>query len=270
MGQHFLINPTFLDLFLKHAEIDQRDSVFEVGTGLGSLTSALASVARRVLSLEKDPRLYEIARVVLQGLKPIRVINADAIEVDWRRLLKSKEKRRWLFAGNLPYSVSKRLLEILLDHSDLFRRAVFSVQWEVGQRLVAPPGSEYYGLLSLLVRLKGDVRIVGKIPPSAFLPRPEVFSALVVLDFYSQPLLESKKERSVVQIAKAALSQRRKTIANALKASLRLPATSIPTMLAEAGISGERRGESLSLDELLRLAEMWIAMERRETKPTAG
>ncbi|MCS7224112.1 MAG: 16S rRNA (adenine(1518)-N(6)/adenine(1519)-N(6))-dimethyltransferase RsmA [Armatimonadetes bacterium] len=254
MGQHFLVNPTFLDRIVEAADLRETDWVFEVGTGLGCLTAAAASVAQKVVSIEKDRRLYQIARAILQHIPGVELRHADALKVNWGAILNDKPPQRWIFLSNLPYSVSKAILERLLDNADLFGRAVITVQREVGFRMVASAGSPDYGLLSVMVALKSRPTVVARIPPTAFFPRPQVWSVVVRLDFEAERLIAKEEEDYFFLAAQAALSYRRKTLANALLSGLGWDPEDIQALLSSAGLNPKRRGETLTLEEIVALS----------------
>jgi 16S rRNA (adenine1518-N6/adenine1519-N6)-dimethyltransferase len=149
-----------------------------------------------------------------------------------------------VLCGNLPYHLSSPILFHLLDQSGSVRRALFLLQTEVAERIAAPPGGRDYGLLSVLLQRVADVRIGLRVPRHAFTPPPEVQSAALVLDLLSEPRAPVQSEQRFRELVKAAFSQRRKTLWNALK--------SVPgarEALARAGIDPQRRGETLSVEE---------------------
>jgi 16S rRNA (adenine1518-N6/adenine1519-N6)-dimethyltransferase len=149
---------------------------------------------------------------------------------------------RIVVCGNLPYHLSSPILFHLLDQRSAVRRAVLLLQREVAERVVAPPGGRDYGLLSVLLQLVADARIGLKVDRHAFTPPPEVESSALVLDFLPAPRAEVRDERRFRALVKAAFSQRRKTLWNALK-----PLAGGRVALERAGIDPRRRGETLSV-----------------------
>ncbi|MFA0751774.1 MAG: hypothetical protein SLRJCFUN_002177 [Candidatus Fervidibacter sp.] len=255
MGQSFLVNRRVLAKILQAAELQPDDGVFEVGTGFGTLTAALATQCRQVVSLEKDKRLAEIARKLLSPFPNIVVHQADALTANWSELLNAHFVARWKFVANLPYAISKPLLMRLLRERHLFADATVTVQREVAQRMVAQAGQDNYSILSVAVQLYADVRVVATVPPTSFYPEPEVWSAVVKLTFLPAPRVFVADERFFFRVAEAVLLHRRKTIANALHHRLGVPKEQANEILRQCGIAPERRGETLTLTELARLAE---------------
>lgn len=255
MGQSFLINRRVLAKILQAAELSPDDGAFEVGTGFGTLTAALAAQCRQVVSLEKDRRLADIARKLLSPFPNITVHQADALTANWSELLNAHSVDRWKFVANLPYFISKPLLMRLLRERQLFADATVTVQREVAQRMVAQAGQSNYSILSVAVQLYADVRIVGTVPPTSFFPEPEVWSSVVKLTFLPTPRVPVSDERFFFRVAEAVLAHRRKTVANALYHRLGIPKERASDILRQCGIDPERRGETLTLTELAQLAE---------------
>ncbi|MFA0730487.1 MAG: hypothetical protein LKKZDAJK_002415 [Candidatus Fervidibacter sp.] len=253
MGQSFLVNRRVLAKILEAAELQPDDGAFEVGTGFGTLTAALATQCRQVVSLEKDKRLAEIARKLLLPFPNIVVHQADALTVNWSELLNAHFVARWKFVANLPYAIGKPLLMRLLRERHLFADATVTVQREVAQRMVAQAGQDNYSILSVAVQLYADVRVVATVPPTSFYPEPEVWSAVVKLTFLPAPRVSVADERFFFRVAEAVLLHRRKTVANALHHRLGIPKEPASQILRDCGIDPERRGETLSLTELARL-----------------
>ena len=253
MGQSFLVNRRVLAKILDAAELQPDDGAFEVGTGFGTLTAALATQCRQVVSLEKDKRLAEIARKLLLPFPNIVVPQADALTVNWSELLNAHFVARWKFVANLPYAIGKPLLMRLLRERHLFADATVTVQREVAQRMVAQAGQDNYSILSVAVQLYADVRVVATVPPTSFYPEPEVWSAVVKLTFLPAPRVSVADERFFFRVAEAVLLHRRKTVANALHHRLGIPKEPASQILRDCGIDPERRGETLSLTELARL-----------------
>ncbi|MCS6861952.1 MAG: 16S rRNA (adenine(1518)-N(6)/adenine(1519)-N(6))-dimethyltransferase RsmA, partial [Abditibacteriales bacterium] len=154
-GQNFLIDGNILGKIVNAAELTPEDVVLEIGAGLGVLTRALAERARVVIAIEKDPRLLAALRETLHDLPNARVVQGDALQVSWEDLLNEYSSRRTLdvarkVVSNLPYSISKPILQRLSASRSLFSRMVLTVQREVAERLAAAPGTKVYGALSVI------------------------------------------------------------------------------------------------------------------------
>jgi 16S rRNA (adenine1518-N6/adenine1519-N6)-dimethyltransferase len=256
MGQSFIVNRSALERIVNSAELKPDEGAFEIGTGFGTLTAALAQKCRVVISLEKDRHLFSVAETLLKPLANVRLICDDALTADWEGLIREHgEVARWKFVSNLPYAISKPLLMRLMRERHLFPLAVVTVQREVAQRMTAKPGDEGYSILSIAVQFYADVRILFNLPPTSFYPEPEVWSSVVKLQFLPQPRVNVSDERWFFKVAEAVLMQRRKTITNALHIRFGLPKGLLAELLQSCGIDPERRGETLSIHELAQLAE---------------
>ncbi len=256
MGQSFMVNRSALERIVSAAELKPEDRVFEVGTGFGTLTAVLAQKCQVVVSVEKDKRLFSVAQSLLSPIQNIILVCDDALTANWRELLERHgQVDRWKFVSNLPYAISKPLLMKLMQERQLFDLAVVTVQREVAQRMVAKPNDESYSILSIAVQFYADAHILFNLPPTSFHPEPEVWSSVVKLRFLPKPRVEVLDERWFFKVAEAVLMQRRKTVVNALHIRFALPKGFLKELLQQCGIDPERRGETLTLQELAQLAE---------------
>lgn len=235
-GQNFLGDERILDSLASLARLRPGDVVIELGAGLGHFTLALARTGARVVAVERDRELAPILREQLPG---IEVVEADAASFDLKAI-----GRGLVVCGNLPYHLSSPILFHLLDQREAVKRAVLLLQAEVAERIAAPPGGRDYGLLSVLVQHVADVSLGLHVPRHAFTPAPEVESVALVIDFLAQPRAQVRDEPRFRALVKAAFSQRRKTLWNALRS---LPGAR--EALTRAEIDPRRRGETLSVAE---------------------
>lgn len=225
------------------------DDVVEVGAGFGSLTLALAAAAKSVKAIEFDRSLIAALGETVGGLENVEVVAGDAMKVDFRRLARGGPHR---FISNLPYNIGTPLVARLLDGVPGIRDFIVLVQREVGERLVASPGSKAYGGVSVLVRHHCDSTILGKVPPTVFWPVPKVESILVHL-VRRKPRAETPSSE-LMRIVRAAFSQRRKMLANSLSSGLGLDIPQVRDALSAAGISERARAEELSVEDFDRVA----------------
>ena len=177
-GQHFLADPNLARAIVADAGVREGDRVVEVGAGLGSLTVPLAEAGARVLAIEVDHGLSRALREVVGSYPNVRIEVSDAMRTDWTTALSAD---RWSMVSNLPYNVSVPLLVEFLQSAPIDRYVVM-VQREVGERLVARPGEEAYGAVSVRVAYRADARVLRRVPAAVFWPRPRVDSVLVRLD----------------------------------------------------------------------------------------
>jgi len=255
LGQHFLRDPRVAGAIVEQAHLRKADLCVEIGAGEGVLTGLLAERAGRLLALEVDDALVAKLRPRLASSPHAEVRHADARSFDYSILpaLKPSPAGRVVVVGNLPYSASKPILEHLVEARAAISEMVLTLQKEVAERVAAAPGSKRYGTLSVLTQLYCEVRLAMTIPPGAFRPPPKVESSVLRLRVLPAPRVPLADEVLFHRVVKAAFSQRRKNLANALAGGLRLSVEAARVYLSNAGIDPTRRAETLSLDEFARL-----------------
>jgi 16S rRNA (adenine1518-N6/adenine1519-N6)-dimethyltransferase len=250
LGQNFLLDLNLTAKIARSAGDLTGCDVLEVGPGPGGLTRGLlASGARRVLAIEKDPRcLPALAQIAAAYPGRLQVIEGDALDIDVMAHLTGPVR----IVSNLPYNVGTVLLTRWLDTPDwppFWDSLTLMFQREVAERIVAVPGSSAYGRLSVLANWRSDARIVMGLPPEAFTPPPKVSSAVVRLDALRAPRFAA--DRTVLlPMVKAAFGQRRKM----LRSSLRGFAPGIEDHLIAAGIKPTARAEEIELARFCDLA----------------
>ena len=254
LGQNFLVDPEALRKIIQVADIPAGAVVLEVGPGLGSLTRALAQVARKVVAVELDEGLLPLLAQVLAGYQNVEVVKGDILEIDPPQLM---GETGYLVVANIPYYITSALIRHLLSPEIKPARIVLTVQKEVADRICAGPGD--LSLLALSVQVYGEAKKVLRIPSGAFYPAPKVDSGVVRVDLYAQPLIASEQLDDFFKLARAGFSQKRKTLRNSLSAGLHLSPDRVSTLLLSVGIDPRRRAETLSLAEWKGLTEAFIA-----------
>jgi 16S rRNA (adenine1518-N6/adenine1519-N6)-dimethyltransferase len=249
LGQHFLIEPSLAERIASLAGVRRGMRVLEIGAGLGSLTQALAETGADVVAVESDPRLVPALQESVGGFSNVRVAVDDATKADWGSLLDGPAP--WAVVANLPYNVAVPVVMRLLEEEPRVARYLIMVQREVGERLVAAPGDEQYGGVSVRVAYRAEGRLVRRVARSVFWPQPNVDSVLVSLTRRPPPV--SVDEEALWEVVGEAFGQRRKTMRNAL-VRLGVEATGAPAMLAECGIEPKARPEELGLPAFACLA----------------
>lgn len=248
-GQHFLVSVRALDAIVAAAELSPRDTVLEVGPGLGTLTEALAARAGAVIAIEIDARLVRVLEARAGMLPNVHIVHGDALRVDLAVLLSGAGGPGIRKAvANLPYNAAAPLLLRLLDPGFGMTRLVVTVQREVAERIIAPPGTAAYGRLSVVVRYRAAARIVSRIPPGAFLPVPDVESAVLALVPHPHPPVQVDDEARLFRVVAAGFGHRRKTLANALARGLELPSAAVEAACRAAGVDPRVRAETLGLE----------------------
>lgn len=245
LGQNFVVDPNTVRRIARLAEVGPGTPVVEVGAGLGSLTLALAETGAPVIAVETDRHLVPVLTDVVDGLD-VRVVHADAMRLDWDELLAGHD--RWALVANLPYNVATPLVLDLLAGVPQIARMLVMVQLEAGERLVAEPGSGAYGIPSVKVALRATGRIVGKVGPDVFVPRPRVDSALVAIERLELPATDADPDL-LVALVERAFNQRRKMLRRSLADVV------APEAFEAAGIDPTDRPEQLSVVAWGRLAD---------------
>ncbi len=245
LGQHFLLDPNLLDRIVRVAGPLDDVNVIEIGPGPGGLTRALlASDAASVTAIEIDRRAVA-AISELRAAHPdrLRLVEMDARQADLAALVEAPR----VIVANLPYNIGTALLIGWLQQAGMFQSMTLMFQQEVAERIVAAPGSAAYGRLAVLAGLTARAEIVMHVPAAAFTPPPKVASAVVRLTpFAVQP--PPALAQAVAKVTEAAFGQRRKMLRGSLKS------LGGEALLAAAGIAPERRAETLTPAEFVRIA----------------
>lgn len=253
MGQNFLADPNTARRIVRLAGVGAGDRVLEVGPGIGSLTGALAEAVSpdgAVLALELDRHLLPALAEVVDGLPQVQIVQGDALSVDYDALLGDA---RWSMVSNLPYNVATPLMARLLDEVPCLETLSVMVQKEVAERLVAPPGTRACGAISVKVAYHAAATTLGVVPPTVFVPRPKVDSAVVRFERRAAPPVDVPSAEGLFTLARAGFAQRRKTLRQALRPLL---GGRVEEVLGEAGIASIRRAETLTLEEWAALARV--------------
>ncbi len=249
LGQNFLLDLNLTAKIARAAGDLTGHDVLEIGPGPGGLTRGLlASGARRVVAIEKDPRCLPALQQIADAYPGrLHVIEGDAMEIDVTRHLTPPIK----IAANLPYNVGTALLTSWLDPPDwppFWESLTLMFQREVADRIVAQPGSKAFGRLSILTQWRADAKIVMDLPPQAFTPPPKVRSAVVQITALPEPRFPANS-KVLQDIVARAFQQRRKMLRASLKG---IPG--IEDKLKAAGIDPTARAETIDLERFCALA----------------
>jgi 16S rRNA (adenine1518-N6/adenine1519-N6)-dimethyltransferase len=253
-GQNFLIRDDLAERIVEHAHLSPDDVVVEIGPGAGALTPHLAQRVRQVVAVEKDAGLAELLREELSELPRVRIVEADFLEFDVARTAREHDVRQVAIVGNIPYNITTPILERVFEQSAAIRGAVLLVQKEYADRLAAAAGTPAYGALTLFVRYHALLEPLMTVKAAAFWPRPDVDSMLVRFILREQPPVVVPDEALLFRIVRGSFQMRRKQLWNTLAEALQIERSRVASIARQAGISPERRGETLTLDEFARLA----------------
>lgn len=274
LGQNFVADPNTVRRIARLAEVGPGDRVVEVGPGLGSLTLALAETGAEVTAVEVDRYLLPVLRSVVEPAG-VRVVHGDALHLDWAEVLGGPDAatgedggcggavgeggadlddsetatpaRRWALVANLPYNIATPLILDVLARVPAIDRMLVMVQREVAERLAAGVGDPAYGIPSVKVAWWADAEVVGRVPPTVFVPEPRVESALVRLRRHGRQPPGVDRSR-VFRLVDAGFGQRRKMLRRSLAGLVG------PDDFARAGVRPEARAEELALGDWVRLA----------------
>jgi len=244
LGQNFVVDPNTIERIVALAGIRPGDNVIEVGPGLGSLTGSLADAGAHVVAIEADRHLLAPLGEVV-GTRDVQVVHADAMAVAWGDLL--DDRTGWKLVANLPYNLATPLVLHVLDDVPQIGELWVMVQREVGQRLVAEPGSSAMGIPTLRVGYWADGEIVARVPASVFHPRPRVESVVVALRRRADPAAAADPAR-LFELVRTAFRGRRKMLRRSLAALADEDA------FRAAGVASESRPQELALADWDRLA----------------
>lgn len=254
-GQNFITDPGILNKIVTTAEVDGDDIVIEIGPGAGTLTKTLAAKAKQVIAIEIDKQLIPILHETLQGLENVKIIEGDGLKLDLDQLVQmiTGVKCSYKIVANLPYYITTPLVMHFLESNFNIDRIVIMVQKEVAERFNAVPATKEYGALTVSVNYYSRVRIAFRVPRHVFTPQPDVDSAVVDLQIWPEPPVQVENIAIFRRLVKAAFNQRRKTLNNALKV-LGIEKEKVGQILTECNIDPKRRGETLTLEEFVRVA----------------
>lgn len=253
LGQNFITDSNLLDAIVADSGINGDDTVVEIGTGAGTLTRAIAKVAKKVYSFEVDKNLQPVLALSLQGV--------DNAEVDFRDVLKMKDDElrsivgdKFKVVANLPYYITTPLAMRFIESSLAVRSITIMVQKEVALRFVAKPNTADYSAITLAIEMAGDAKITRNVSRNMFFPAPNVDSAVVRIDI-DRAKLDGENVALLHKLVRSSFAMRRKTLANNLSVAFQIDKQEAGKLIEEAGFSPMVRGESLSLDDYKKLTK---------------
>ena len=246
LGQNFVVDPNTVRRIARLADVGPGDLVLEIGAGLGSLTLALVETGAQVVALEVDRYLIEPLTSVVAP-HGVTVHHVDALHADYESILGGRSA---VVVANLPYNVATPLVLHLLESEPLITRMLVMVQREVGERLAAHAGDDAYGAASLRVQYFAAARVVGKVGPSVFVPKPNVDSALVSIVRRPEVAIDPQyvSEAALFEVIRTSFGHRRKMLRRSLSE------WASDGVFERADVAPTRRPEEVSIEEFARLA----------------
>jgi len=246
LGQNFLISQKALNDFINACDLKKNDIVLEIGPGLGTITQAIAPKVEKVIAVEKDLKMCEITREILQGFKNIEIVNEDILK--YRVVIKNPYK----VVGNLPFYITAPVIRIFLESEKPPQEMIFMIQKEVGQRICAEPPN--MNLLAVSVQFYAKPKIVSYLSKNSFWPQPKVDSAIVKLSNVKYPALNVDKDL-FFKIVKAGFSSPRKQLRNNLSKKLGINKEKTERWLLKNNIQPSQRAETLSVLDWINLVK---------------
>lgn len=271
MGQNFLVNRDICRSIVDAAGFDAGDTILELGPGLGAITFELAGRVSRVVAVELDARMFSYleAKAQAEKITNITLVSGNMLHLCFEKLAKDMGVERLRIIGNLPYNISSPMLFHMVDAGDYIDQAVVMLQKEVADRLIARPGCKDYGILSVIFQYSAEMEQLLQVAPCMFRPAPKVMSSVIKIRF-RPPVRRVSDFHLFVRLVRAVFQQRRKTLANSLRAFLGAESSgrrglsqqrSIEALecLNSCGIRPERRPEELTVEEFVGLADVIAA-----------
>lgn len=250
LGQNFVVDPNTVRRIVRLANVDAATPVVEIGAGLGSLTLALAETGAKVLAIEIDRHVIDGLRQHTASYPNVTVLHADAMGLDWDSVLVPAGVPFTLVA-NLPYNIATPLIADLLDFVPQIETMLVMVQKEVAERLAATPRTPAYGAVSVKVAYWATARMVGTVPPSVFVPKPNVDSGLVRIDRRpGGPVVDPSivSAPMIFGLVRAGFAQRRKMLRGNLSGLV------TESQFHAASVAPTARAEELDIHAWVRLA----------------
>ena len=255
LGQNFLIDPRVCPRMAAESGAAECAGAIEVGPGLGVLTYELAQVAKKVVAIELDQRLFPVLGETLADCPNVELVQGDVLKLDLHALIQEKfGGQEVCVCANLPYYITSPVIMGLLEGGLPLRSITVMVQKEAAERICAQPGQRACGAVSVSVHYHSQPQVLFGVSRGSFLPPPNVDSAVIRLDLRRAPPVQVADEGWFFRVSRAAFAQRRKTAANSISASLSLPKAQVEAALGAAGIPANARAEQLSLEQFAALA----------------
>lgn len=245
LGQHFLTDTHVLEKMVETADLDKNDVVVEVGPGIGIMTRELAKKAKKVYAIEIDPKIAEILSTICIKYPNLKIVRGDIRDFDPKGISKYK------VVANLPYYITSHVIKNFLEEKNKPETITVLIQREVAERICAKPGR--MSVLSVAVQFYGQPEIKELVSPLAFFPSPKVYSAILKIRVFKEPLFEDVDTKTFFRLVKAGFGEKRKMLINAMSGGLAIEKDLMGKLLKKAGVEPMLRAERISLDDWRRI-----------------
>lgn len=256
LGQNFIIDPEVCPRIAEESGIDKDTGVIEIGAGIGVLTAELAKRANKVVCIELDKRLLPVLKETLGEFENITIINADVLKVDLHKLIEEQfGGMKVAVCANLPYYITSPIIMTLLESRLPIESITVMVQREAADRLCAAVGSRDAGAVTVAVDYYAKAQKLFNVSRGAFMPSPNVDSAVIRLELRGEPPVKVDDEKKFFRLVKSAFGQRRKTASNSISAGMGIPKDEVAAALERAGFDKSVRAESFTMEDFRRVCE---------------
>ena len=245
LGQHFLTDKNVLEKMIETADISRNDVVVEVGPGIGIMTKELAKRAKKVYAIEIDPKIAEILSTICIQYPNLKIVRGDI------RDFSPKGIGRYKVVANLPYYITSHVIKKFLEEKNKPETITILIQREVAERICAKPGR--MSILAVAVQFYGIPEVKELVSPLAFFPSPKVYSAILKIRVFKEPLFEDVDAKIFFRLVKAGFGEKRKMLANSISGGLGIEKELAEKLLKGAGVEPMLRAERLSLDDWRRI-----------------
>lgn len=248
-GQNFLMDETILEDMIDEAQVNDKDTVLEIGPGIGNLTERLLQRAKKVVSIEKDPQFLNVLKSLKKQHKNFEYELGDALTVNFQKLVGKKYK----VVANIPYYITGKIVQLFIRATNKPESLTLLMQKEVAQNIVAKPGN--LNLLAISTQLYANAKLVTVVPAHKFYPAPKVDSAVVHIQMHAKPKYKIDDEQKLFRILRACFAGKRKQLHNTLTNNLKLDKIQIEKVLQEIDIDKTARPQQLTIEQWLKLTK---------------
>lgn len=249
-GQHFLVDEKVLQKIISTSNLNPKDTVLEIGPGIGNLTQELAKRVKKVIAIEKDPKMIEVLKETLKDFKNVEIVQGDILKISNSQFLIFNYK----VVANIPYYLTSPLIRKFLETKNPPKEIILMIQKEVAQRICAKPPK--MNLLAVSIQFYAKPEIVNFVSKNSFWPQPKVDSAIIKISKFNQRKKSSFNQR-FFKIVKAGFSQPRKQILNNFSKRLKLDKDWVRSWLLKNGIQPNQRAESLNIEDWIKLVKSY-------------
>jgi 16S rRNA (adenine1518-N6/adenine1519-N6)-dimethyltransferase len=258
LGQNFLVDENVCPTMAHMLEADEHTGVLEIGPGIGVLTKELCKVAKKVVSIELDKRLYPVLEETLAEFDNFELVCGDVMKLDLNELIAQHfaDCDTIKVCANLPYYITSPVIMTLLQSNLPICEIEVMVQQEAGERLCAEIPSRDAGAISVAVNYYGEAQILFNVGRDSFMPAPKVDSAVIKIKLRKEPEFKVKNEKHFFNLVKSAFAQRRKTLVNSISNTLGKPKAQIITALESLGLEQNVRAENIRMEDFVNLTDL--------------